>query len=99
MLGNERKDQETGNPILYDAGPFWAHNECNFVSDILPACANWIQDLGKGACARYYIGPGYFDEYYKHTPKSAPEEDWEDRIILYTVWELAVATRGDFWHV
>ncbi|RDW58284.1 hypothetical protein BP5796_12214 [Coleophoma crateriformis] len=70
MLGNARKDQDTNKPTLYDAGSFWAHNEC---------------DLGKWGAARYHIGPEYFDEYHKHIPKSAPEEDWEDRIILYTI--------------
>lgn len=28
------------------------------------------------------------DEYHKHIPKSAPEEDWEDRNILYAMYVL-----------
>ena len=34
---------------------------------------------------RYKIGRRYMEEYHKHFPISAPEEDYEDRNRLYAM--------------
>lgn len=35
---------------------------------------------------RYRIGPDFVREYHKHFPISSPEEDYEDRNRLYSMY-------------
>ncbi|KAJ3531242.1 hypothetical protein NM208_g8959 [Fusarium decemcellulare] len=73
---NARTDSTTGKPVIFDAGSFWGHNEC---------------DIGKWRLARFKMGQDFMDEYHRHMPKSEPQEDWEDRNILYS---MLVETRS-----
>jgi protein-ribulosamine 3-kinase len=60
----------TGTPLIFDASSFWAHNEC---------------ELGMWRPERFKIRDDYVQEYFRHYPKSPPEEDWEDRNLLYSL--------------
>ncbi|KAI0382769.1 Fructosamine kinase-domain-containing protein [Hypomontagnella monticulosa] len=68
--GNTEMDAETGQPIIFDAASFYAHNEYEL--------GVWRQPWNK-------IGEAYREEYHKHFPKSQPEEDCDDRQALYAV--------------
>lgn len=68
--GNAETDAETGQPIIFDAASFYAHNEYEL--------GVWRQPWNK-------IGAAYRKEYHKHFPKSRPEEDCDDRQALYAV--------------
>ncbi|KAI1410632.1 Fructosamine kinase-domain-containing protein [Hypoxylon sp. FL1857] len=68
--GNAETDVETGLPIIFDAASYYAHNEYEL--------GVWRQPWNK-------IGEAYRTEYYKHFPKSWPEEDCDDRNALYAV--------------
>ncbi|KAI1081000.1 Fructosamine kinase-domain-containing protein [Whalleya microplaca] len=66
--GNADVDAETGDPIIFDAASFYAHNEYEL--------GVWRQPWNK------IQGP-YRMRYYEHFPKSQPEEDFDDRNLLY----------------
>ncbi|KAM5353218.1 hypothetical protein ACJZ2D_016886 [Fusarium nematophilum] len=70
QTGNAKTDATTMKPIIYDAGSFWGHHE---------------SDIGKWRPARFKMGKEYIEEYHRHMPKSEPQEDWEDRNILYSI--------------
>lgn len=42
-------------------------------------------DVGSMATPRYQLGRDWMDEYHKFFPKSAPEDDYEDRNALYAM--------------
>jgi protein-ribulosamine 3-kinase len=68
--GNVGVHVETGQSYIYDASAFWAHNE-------------YEMTLWRGA--RYKIGRSYMIEYFNHFPISPPEQDWDDRNLLYSL--------------
>ncbi|KAL8787872.1 MAG: hypothetical protein Q9195_007565 [Heterodermia aff. obscurata] len=68
--GNMATNADTGGPISFDPAAWWAHNEYELATFNVP---------------RYKIGRKYMEEYHKHFPVSAPEEDYEDRNRLYSL--------------
>ncbi|KAI9847101.1 MAG: hypothetical protein M1837_003219 [Sclerophora amabilis] len=68
--GNIAKHAATDEPIMFDPAAFWAHNE---------------YELGSFRVPRYKLGWKWLHEYCKHFPKSSPKEDWEDRILIYSI--------------
>ncbi|KAK5216185.1 hypothetical protein LTR72_010756 [Exophiala xenobiotica] len=68
--GNMATNAATGGPIVFDPSVFWAHNE---------------YDLDNMNVPRYRLGKEWMREYHLHVPKSAPEEDYDDRNLLYGI--------------
>lgn len=68
--GNVKLDAETDQLLIFDSCAYWGHNE---------------SDLGPWRAARYRLGRPYMRDYHKRIPKSLPEEDWDDRNLLYAV--------------
>ena len=46
-----------------------------------------VGELGKWRPERFSIGQQYMEEYHKLIPKADPVDDWEDRNILYSMYE------------
>ncbi|KAF2652417.1 hypothetical protein K491DRAFT_706427 [Lophiostoma macrostomum CBS 122681] len=68
---NTATDAETGEPFIFDAGSFYAHNE---------------YDIGNWRSARHRLSNRvYVDNYKKHYPISEPENEWDDRNLLYSL--------------
>ncbi|KAF6836766.1 hypothetical protein CPLU01_03560 [Colletotrichum plurivorum] len=70
QIRNFRMEKDSGSLLLFDAGSFWGHNEC---------------DLGKWRIPRFRLGQSYIDAYHELVPKSEPVEECEDRAILYSM--------------
>lgn len=68
--GNVAVHHKTAQPYIFDASAFWGHNEYEL-------------HIWRGA--RYRIGKTFIREYFNHYPVSAPEEDWNDRNLLYSL--------------
>ena len=68
--GNATTDLESGEPLIFDACCFYAHNE---------------YELGTWRPERYKIGKPYVKAYRKHMPIGAPVEDHDDRNALYAM--------------
>ena len=68
--GNTAVHAKTDQPYIFDAAAFWGHNEC---------------DLAKWRGTRFRMRNSYVKEYFKHFPISPPEEDWDDRNLLYSL--------------
>lgn len=68
--GNTSVHAHTDAPYIFDASSFWGHNEC---------------DMAKMRGSRYRMRRMYMKEYTKHFPISPPEEDWDDRNLLYSL--------------
>ncbi|KIX99884.1 uncharacterized protein Z520_04520 [Fonsecaea multimorphosa CBS 102226] len=66
--GNTSVDAVTDKPVIFDASGMYAHNE---------------YELGAWNQPRHKIYRAYIREYRKHFATSAPQEDFEDRLILY----------------
>lgn len=66
--GNTSTDRATDKPVIFDASSAYAHNE---------------YELGAWNLPRHQIYEPYLKAYWEHFPKSAPEDDAEDRLILY----------------
>ncbi|KAH8650076.1 Fructosamine kinase-domain-containing protein [Xylariales sp. PMI_506] len=71
--GNCCTDVATGNPIVFDACVFWAHNEYH------------EDEIGTWRQMRYRFGKSYIRSYQKYFPPAAPEEDHDDRNALYSI--------------
>ncbi|KAJ8066165.1 hypothetical protein OCU04_005254 [Sclerotinia nivalis] len=56
--------------VIFDPGCFYAHNEYEL--------GNWRPERNK-------FSKAYFNAYHVHFPKASPEEDYEDRIVLYSI--------------
>lgn len=63
-------NEDTGEGIAFDPAGFWAHNE---------------YELGNWRPERNLFSQRYFKAYHSYTPKSAPEEDYDDRNALYSL--------------
>ena len=85
--GNIAKNAKTGGPVIFDPSVFWAHNECQSSKSemILLSLIFDPDDLGNFNISRYRLGREWMEEYHKHFPISAPEEDHEDRNLLYAM--------------
>ncbi|KAI0529858.1 Fructosamine kinase-domain-containing protein [Xylaria digitata] len=57
-------DEDTEEGIVFDPSSFWGHNEYEF--------GNWRPERNK-------FTRKYFNAYHSHIPKSAPEDDYDDR--------------------
>ncbi|GAB1200665.1 hypothetical protein APSETT444_010039 [Aspergillus pseudonomiae] len=66
--GNSGIDVQTGEPLMFDACSFYAHNEYEF--------GQW-----RPVCNRF--GEEYLAAYHSYVQKSAPEEDYDGRLDLY----------------
>ncbi|PYH31862.1 Aldo/keto reductase [Aspergillus neoniger CBS 115656] len=68
--GNVAVDSATGRPLIYDPASFYAHNE---------------YELGNWRPERNGFDRSFFDAYHSIIPKTAPTEDYNDRIALYSL--------------
>ncbi|GAQ35836.1 aldo/keto reductase [Aspergillus tubingensis] len=68
--GNVAVDSATGRPLIYDPASFYAHNE---------------YELGNWRPERNGFDRSFFDAYHAIIPKTAPIEDYDDRIALYSM--------------
>ena len=68
--GNILPDVDTDRLMIYDSRAMWGHNEC---------------DLGTWRAARFTLGTPYITEYQAKMGASEPEEDWDDRHLLYAL--------------
>ncbi|KAL8882454.1 MAG: hypothetical protein Q9198_000553 [Flavoplaca austrocitrina] len=65
---NAAINQSTGEPVVFDASAFYAHNEYEL--------GTWRRELIK-------FGVSHFNEYFSKIHPSPPVEQWDDRIRLY----------------
>ena len=68
--GNTATNLATGEPVVFDASRFYAHNE---------------YELGTWRRQGVKFGQAYFEQYLRHMPPSEPIEQWDDRIRLYSL--------------
>jgi len=97
--GNASVDVNTGRPVIFDATPLYAHNECRCHQAVSLSSLVPLELLRLGESADVFadeIAPwwpprhqvakaGYIEEYLKHRPKSEPQEDFIDRDLLYSL--------------
>lgn len=84
--GNTSTDISTDKAVIFDASSMYAHNECKLCGPLLPGkCPNhdFLVELGAWNLPRHQIYRTYIRAYQKCFPISGPEEDVEDRLILY----------------
>ncbi|KAI1335578.1 Fructosamine kinase-domain-containing protein [Xylariaceae sp. FL0016] len=63
-------DAKTGKPVIFGAGCTWGHNE---------------YDIGQWRAQRNAFTQGHVDAYLRHYPPAAPEDDFDDRAVLYGI--------------
>ena len=68
--GNASVDFKHGTPYAFDPSAHWAHNEYDLYM--------WRGD-------RYKFSKAFRKEYHNHFAVSPPEDDWDDRNLLYSV--------------
>lgn len=69
--GNTAMDMRTGEAFVFDVCSFYAHNE---------------YDTGNWRAPRHRLSnKSYIQNYKKNFPISEPEEDWDDRNLLYSL--------------
>ncbi|KAL4970911.1 NADP-dependent oxidoreductase domain-containing protein [Aspergillus stella-maris] len=68
--GNTAVDTSRDRPLIFDPSSFYAHNEYEL--------GNWRPERNK-------FSRRYFNTYHSYVPKSAPEEDYDDRNALYSL--------------
>ncbi|KAI0109258.1 Fructosamine kinase-domain-containing protein [Nemania sp. FL0031] len=68
--GNCGTDANTNAPVIFDATCLWAHNEYEL--------APWQPE-------RHAMNWPYIEKYTEHFDKSEPKEDFEDRVLLYSM--------------
>ncbi|KXJ85498.1 Fructosamine kinase-domain-containing protein [Microdochium bolleyi] len=68
--GNVGVDESTGEPIIFDAASFWAHNEYEL--------AVWRQPWNEITDQHRY-------RYHDYFPKAEPADEFDDRNLLYSV--------------
>ncbi|GAW17445.1 hypothetical protein ANO14919_069020 [Xylariales sp. No.14919] len=74
-------DMETGEPVLFDAGSTYAHNEMEF--------GTW-----RCSWAFYFNSPIYTRMYQQHIEPSEPAEEWDDRNRLYSIHPYLTDSAG-----
>ncbi len=60
----------TGDPVVFDASAFYAHNE---------------YELGTWRRKTIKFGRPFFNQYLRNMPPSEPVDQWDDRIRLYSL--------------
>ena len=86
--GNTAVAIESGQLYMFDSGAFWGHNECKLqivYHLLLRKAYSPLDDLASCRPARSKLGRPFMEEYFKHFPITPPEEDWEDRNLLYSL--------------
>ncbi|PMD62260.1 uncharacterized protein K444DRAFT_610362 [Hyaloscypha bicolor E] len=74
--GNTSWNIDTNMPVIYDAAALYAHNE-------------YTVEMAAWRPIRHLIGRQYMKAYFHYFPVSAPEEDQDDRNMLYYLrWDL-----------
>jgi protein-ribulosamine 3-kinase len=68
--GNVSVDNESDEPIIYDAGSFYGHNE---------------YEMSPWRATRYRFNKTHLRAYHKLVPVSEPAEDHDDRNALYAL--------------
>ncbi|KAL8765846.1 MAG: hypothetical protein Q9209_007205 [Squamulea sp. 1 TL-2023] len=68
--GNVAINKSTGEPVVFDASAFYAHNE---------------YELGTWRRKGTGFGKAHFDEYLRNVGPSEPVEQWDDRVRLYSL--------------
>jgi len=68
--GSAGVQAKNGLPCFFDASALWAHNE---------------YEMHAWRSAQYRVGRTFVKEYFRHSPVSPPEEDWDDRNQLYSL--------------
>ncbi|KAH6630886.1 Fructosamine kinase-domain-containing protein [Chaetomium sp. MPI-SDFR-AT-0129] len=70
--GNVGVRRGDGRSVVFDAGSYFAHNE---------------MELGHWKCefSTVFRDEAYIDEYVKHYPKAEPQEEFYDRVRLYSL--------------
>lgn len=61
---------ETGDPVVFDASVFYAHNE---------------YELGMWRRDELRIGSPHIKQYLRRCPPSEPTKQWDDRNLLYSI--------------
>ena len=86
--GNIGKGIDSGEPVVFDASAFWAHNECKFEC-LKPLVTRLTtpptDELGNWRPVRNKLGPEYFKAYHSYVPIAEPQEDYDDRNALYSM--------------
>lgn len=75
-----------GRVVVFDVCGFYAHSECTFdrVGDCYRLTSGIRTDeFGQWQPAANKFGKNYIDAYLRHNKVSQPEEDFEDRLVLY----------------
>ncbi|KAH8586371.1 hypothetical protein B0O99DRAFT_748375 [Bisporella sp. PMI_857] len=68
---NTATDMKTGEQFIFDAGPFYGHNE---------------YDVGNGRAPRHRLSTVEdMRNYQSNFPPSEPEDDWDGRNLLYSL--------------
>lgn len=89
---NSGIDMNNGQPLVFDACCFYAHNECEiyvpvpivtFVFIYSPAYPSFADEFGqwRPPCNRF--GDEYIKAYIEQYPRSQPQEDFYGRLDLY----------------
>nr|KMM68489.1 hypothetical protein CPAG_04816 [Coccidioides posadasii RMSCC 3488] len=75
---NAATNMDTGEPFVFDAGSFYAHNE---------------YEIGNWRAPRHRLSDKvYVKNYRRFYPVSEPEDDWDDRNLLYSLrYDLGAA--------
>ncbi|KAI1259687.1 Fructosamine kinase-domain-containing protein [Xylariaceae sp. FL1019] len=75
---NTATDMDTGEPFIFDAGSFYGHNE---------------YEIGNWRSARHRLSDKmYVKNYKRNFPVSEPEDEWDDRNLLYSLrYDLGAA--------
>ncbi|KAH9907805.1 Fructosamine kinase-domain-containing protein [Xylariomycetidae sp. FL2044] len=75
---NTATDMDTGEPFIFDAGSFYGHNE---------------YEIGNWRSARHRLSDKrYVRNYIRNFSASAPEDEWDDRNLLYSLrYDLGTA--------
>ncbi|KAI1267981.1 Fructosamine kinase-domain-containing protein [Xylariaceae sp. FL1019] len=71
--GNMGLSEETGEPMVYDPALFYAHNEFEL-------------GMWQTTFVPRESGQAYRDHYLQLVPPSEPKEEYEDRIVLYSLF-------------
>lgn len=84
---NAGVDVGSGEPLVFDACCFFAHNECqSSYKTLATADADEIEledEFGQWRPACNKFGDEYIAAYHKFAPPSPPKEDFEGRLDLY----------------
>lgn len=86
--GNCATAVATGKPLIFDAACLYAHRECwlSHIDEPLVRSMkadDWLVEMAAWRPTRHLLGKEYKKAYFQRFPPSAPEEDQDDRNLLY----------------